>query len=323
MENDFEAGLFADEDEPEQIEAEHGFWKILIVDDDKEVHSVTKMVLDGFAYANKGIQFISAYSGEEAIRLLSENPDTAMMLLDVVMESDDSGLLVVKRIRKELNNLFIRIILRTGQPGQAPEKDVILNYDINGYKAKNELTAQKLFTTVVSSLRSYQDIVRLDQNRKGLEKIVDSASSLFELQSMEKFVAGALTQIISLLGFKADSLFCQASGFFLSDVKDRYVIMAGTGKYEDRGNCSALEIVPPETINIIEKAYKEKESQYTNGCSVVFFRTKNSSDNIVYLENKSELNDWDKKLIELFCKNVSIAFDNIFIYEKMLKNAQP
>jgi two-component system sensor histidine kinase ChiS len=120
-------------------------WKIIIIDDEAEIHNVTKLVLNDFTFDGKSLTFISAYSGEEAKGLIEKHPDTALILLDVVMETDDAGLEVVKYIRDVLGNLLVRIILRTGQPGQAPEDVVIINYDINDYKTKTELTTRKLF----------------------------------------------------------------------------------------------------------------------------------------------------------------------------------
>jgi len=136
-------------------------WKLMVIDDDQVVHDVSHMVLKDTCYEGGKIQIIDSYSGKEACRLLREHPDTAVILLDVVMENDHAGLDVVKYIRKELDNQIVRIILRTGQPGQAPEKDVILRYDINDYKEKSDLTAQKLNTTVISSLRNYHDLKKL------------------------------------------------------------------------------------------------------------------------------------------------------------------
>jgi hypothetical protein len=115
------------------------------------------------------------------------------------METDDAGLRCVEFIRKTMGNKQVRIILRTGQPGQAPERQVIVDYDINDYKAKSELTAQKLFTSVVAALRSYQHIISIDLSRRGLEKIIDGSASLFEQQSMSRFVEGVLMQIHSLV----------------------------------------------------------------------------------------------------------------------------
>ncbi|MFS1704782.1 response regulator, partial [Alteromonas sp. AMM-1] len=142
--NDDDVLFVEEDDEPEQ--GELGYWKVLIVDDEPEVHAVTRLALNDFTLNGRALTFLSAYDGEEARRMFREHNDIAVVLLDVVMESDDAGLRVADYIRNDLENHFTRIILRTGQPGQAPEKDVIINYDINDYKSKTELTAQKLFT---------------------------------------------------------------------------------------------------------------------------------------------------------------------------------
>ena len=155
-------------------------WKVMIVDDDREVHAITKVVLSDFTYDDRPLQFISAYNATEACGAILDHPDTAVVLLDVVMETDDAGLRCVEFIRRTAGNNQVRIILRTGQPGQAPERQVIVNYDINDYKSKAELTAQKLFTSVVAALRSYQHIISIDMSRRGLEKIIDGSASLFE-----------------------------------------------------------------------------------------------------------------------------------------------
>lgn len=145
-------------------------WKVIIADDEEAVHTMTKMVVRNFQFEGKGLYFMSAYSGEETLQLLQEHPDTAVILLDVVMETENAGLEVVKQIREQLGNDTVRIILRTGQSGQAPENEVIVNYDINDYKEKTELSVQKLNTMMISSLRTYRDIVRLKESEKALLK---------------------------------------------------------------------------------------------------------------------------------------------------------
>ncbi len=158
MANEF---IFADEgDNQTEVDSQLAeSWKVLIVDDEREVHAVTRLALMEVTFEGKGLQFLSAYSRDEAEQLILEHPDIAMVLLDVVMDTDDAGLQVVKFIREQAQNQYTRIVLRTGQPGQAPERAVVMNYDINDYKAKTELTAQKLFTCVMSALRSYRDIM--------------------------------------------------------------------------------------------------------------------------------------------------------------------
>ncbi|MDY6937615.1 MAG: response regulator [Cyanobacteriota bacterium] len=134
-------------------------WKVLIVDDEEEVHKITTLALQDLTFEGKPLRFLSAYSGEEAKQLIRAHPDTAIVLLDVVMETENSGLEVVEYIRNILGNQLVRIILRTGQPGRLQENLIVLKYDINDYRTKTELTVQKLFTTVVTSLRTFSVLI--------------------------------------------------------------------------------------------------------------------------------------------------------------------
>lgn len=149
-------------------------WKVLIVDDENDVHQVTHFVLDDFVYEQKGLQILSAYSAQQARQLMQDNKDIAIILLDVVMETDDAGLELVKYIRETLQNHFVQIILRTGQAGYAPEKEVISRYEINDYKNKAELTEQKLFTVITASLRAYHNLIHLESLRQTLEDKVSA-----------------------------------------------------------------------------------------------------------------------------------------------------
>ena len=138
-------------------------WKVLIVDDEEDIHAVTRTALKGFTYHGKGIEFFDAYTGKEAEMILKEHPGIALILLDVVIESNHAGLDLVKYIRGKMNNPFTRIILRTGQPGQAPEREVIVSYEIDDYKTKTELTSAKLFTVALASLRAYETLKGVDE----------------------------------------------------------------------------------------------------------------------------------------------------------------
>lgn len=158
-----------DTDETEQLMPSDDDWKILIIDDEPEVHKITKLALVNFNFENRPVTFLHAYSAQEAMTVIEANPDIAVALLDVVMETNHAGLDLVQKIRVELGNHSIRIVLRTGQPGVAPERSIILNYDINDYVDKTELSAQKLYTLVIASLRAYRDIIKLENSRKDLQ----------------------------------------------------------------------------------------------------------------------------------------------------------
>jgi phosphoserine phosphatase RsbU/P len=150
--------LFVEEDvQEEKTELIARPWRVLIVDDDRDVHMLTRMVFRGITFEDRTIEFISAYSGEECIKLLGDNTDAAMILLDVVMETPDAGFNAIRRIRDELDNQLIRIVLHTGQPGLAPEESVILEYDVNDYVAKTE-PFSRLLTAVITGLRTFRDL---------------------------------------------------------------------------------------------------------------------------------------------------------------------
>ena len=175
-------------------------WKVLVVDDEPEIHSVTKLMLNKFTFDNKSIEITHAYSGAEAKKLIETQTDVAVILLDVVMESDDSGLQVVNYIRNILGNSNVRIILRTGQPGSAPEETVVKDYDIDGYRAKTEMTVANMNTTMVSSLRAYKEIQRIegivDERTKDLR---DKNTEMMDSLEYAKRIQFALLPDLTLL----------------------------------------------------------------------------------------------------------------------------
>lgn len=187
--------LFADEPlSQQQVNSKLPGWKVLIVDDEKEVHAVTRLALMELTFEQRGLEFLSAYSRAEAEQLVTEHHDIALILLDVVMDTDDAGLKVTEYVRNTVKNQFSRIILRTGQPGQAPERAVVMHYDINDYKAKTELTSQKLFTSVMSALRSYRDIIRVEQQRQQLQQQLELV-----LQQLQQDFPAAYQQVTARL----------------------------------------------------------------------------------------------------------------------------
>jgi signal transduction histidine kinase len=160
-------------------------WPILIVDDDEQVHQMTQVILRDLSYLGRPFRCIEATSAAEAAAILDLQPEIPVVLLDVVMETPDAGLRLVRHIREELGNHRIRIILRTGQPGDAPERDVVLGYDINDYKSKSELTAQKMFTALVGALRAWNDITTIERLNSELTELNASLESKVDERTAE------------------------------------------------------------------------------------------------------------------------------------------
>ncbi len=306
--------------EEEEMHAEMGGtspWKVLLVDDEPSVHEVTQLTLSGFTYEGRNLEFLHAYSGEEAKSLMAQHPDVAMMLLDVVMEDDHAGLEVVRHVREVLQNPFTRIILRTGQPGQAPEETVIVEYDINDYKEKTELTARKLNTTMVTTLRSFQATMQLEKSRKGLQKIVDASASVFKIKSMEDFIQGILTQIVALAGLDDDA-FCAMGSTLVSryeqagsSAAEVCRVMAGTGQFTEHAGQLVTDILDRKTQQRIAQAREEKRNQFFEHECVIYFEGGNDHCGVLYLKGKRHFDATERHLMELFGHNISIATDNI------------
>lgn len=149
------------DDGPEALAPQAAPWVILVVDDEPSVHDVTRLVLGIFSFEGRTVELLHAYSGEEAAEILQRRPDTAVVLLDVVMETETAGLDLVDRVRRELNNRRVRIVLRTGQASRLSEIEMLRRYEINDYRQKTELTSQKLCSVCVLALRGYRDVVEV------------------------------------------------------------------------------------------------------------------------------------------------------------------
>lgn len=299
------------EDEPSVQPVDQHRWKVAIIDDDAAVHSGTKYALSDYALAGSRLELYSAFSAAEGRNLIAAHPDMAVVLLDVVMESDGAGLELVQYIRDELKNDTVRIILRTGQPGQAPERQVIVDYDINDYKAKTELTADKLFTALTAAIRSYQQLMRLVETRRGLELIVDAASELFDLKSMRKLAAGVLTQIAGLVQAQ-----CEGILVLREDRQEGFAILAGSGVYSavveagEHGLDTAMAA-------LVRSAFERRRHAFDGQQTVLYIETMSGREIVVALQSDRPLTDTDRTLVAVFCGRLSTAFDNVILYEQL------
>lgn len=275
------------------------------------------MVIGDLRVLGKPVDLHSAYSAAQTIDLLQRHPDFAIILLDVVMEEDNSGLKLVEHIRRAMNNSFIRIILRTGQPGSAPEEKVITEYDINDYKSKTELTAQKLRTAVISAVGSYHDIIMLEQNRQGLKKIIEAAPGMFEIQPLKKFAAGTLQQIASLIKAGSGTLFYRPAEEPGGTEGDSFIVLAGTGKHERDTDRKLKETASKAAYSTILSVVENKKSIIEGNNYISFFESEIGGQNILFFEDVPPLSPLDLELVDIFCLNMSIAFDNIILNDEI------
>jgi signal transduction histidine kinase len=298
--------------EPEAANARK--WKIAVIDDDPAVHEGTRFALSDYTLNGQSLEILSAYSAAEGRVLMMAHPDIAAVLLDVIMETDDAGLELVEFIRNEIRSETVRIILRTGQPGQAPERRVIVDYDINDYKAKTELTADKLFTSLTAALRSYQQLERMVQTRRGLEIIIDAASTLYDFRSMQRLAEGVLTQIASLLNVDCAGILVLRDG---GVVGDDFSVLAGSGCYSRFIGAAGANGLDPDLRQMVEAAFRGRKHDFADQRTVLYVQTGSGRELVVLLQAERQLSDTDRSLVEIFGSRLSIAFDNVILYQQL------
>jgi response regulator RpfG family c-di-GMP phosphodiesterase len=292
-------------------------WKVLLVDDEPEIHEVTRLVLSGFQFENRPLLILSATTAAEAKEMLAEFDDIAVILLDVVMESDQAGLHLVQYIRQDLGNHNVRIVLRTGEPGQAPEHEVITRYDINDYKEKTELTAQKLATTMFASLRAYRDIMIIEANKRGLERVIAASAHIFSHEKPAEFASAVLSQLANLVGLQKGALYCRVTG--TGEQAPHVTVAAATGEFSRYVDTYADEALPGPMRASLEAALASKQHQFRKDHYVLHFTDSQQTESLLYVGESWDLNDLDFRLVEVFCTNVSIAFENLHLSQELVE----
>lgn len=295
------------------------FWKVIVADDDPEIIRVTDLACRNFEIYRQGLQLIPATSARECIEKLKENPDTAVILMDVIMETETAGLDAVDFIRTVLKNKFVRIVIRTGYPGQVPEKDVFSSYDINAYKEKTELTSIKLYTTLYSAISQYRQLRALDDNRRSLEQVIASTVTLFKATKIDTFSSALLRELITVLYDSAENCI-MCSGIALSDEHSDPIVSAATGEYVKNEGFPLSSIKNSEVLSLIKKSLQEGRSIETGKSFCGHFRTKDGTSHIVYVESQNKIPLRDKKLLDLFIHNVAIIYENLHLNQEIIKS---
>lgn len=287
-------------------------WKILIVDDDKTVHSSTLYALGTASVLNRSIEFFHAYSSTEARKILSTETNIAVILLDVVMEYDDSGLKLVHEIRHKLKLDELRIILRTGQPGYAPEIEVIRDYDINDYKTKAELTRTKLYTTLTAALRSYTQICTIKANQAGLKQIVRGSAKLIASQGIHDFADNLIKQLALLLDHNADGVVCVRN-----NQDDGYTVVAAAGDYSDCIDKSIETLPGTQLRDTLLECLTTQINQYDEHAITLYVAGKTDRDLCLYQRTPYLSGTTYRNLLKVFCSHISVCMDNISLFTSL------
>ncbi|WP_338761659.1 EAL domain-containing protein [Massilia sp. METH4] len=297
--------VFLDEPPPQPAAARRAAWRVMIVDDDEDVHSTTTFALGNLDMQGRPLEFVHAYSAAQARELLAHEQDIAVVLLDVVMEQDDAGLHLVRHIRETLKLADVRIILRTGQPGYAPEIDAIRDFDINDYKTKSELTRIKLYTTVTAAIRSYEQIRRIDDSRRGLNRIVEAGTALMALHGVRDFAGGALLQAAALLGQPASGMLCARGDGAAAHV----VAACGAWRAIEGGQLGTD--TEPALPPLLARALAERRNVHANDAVALYLAGKTGRSFAALLDLVRPATELEERLLEVFAANVAVGLDNV------------
>lgn len=290
------------EEEEDIIVVKRKPWKVLIIDDDDEVHKVTRMAMKAFHFLGRELDFVSAYSAKEAKELLAVHADIAVILLDVVMETDDAGLKLVNYIRNECNNTTSRIVLRTGQPGTAPESEVIRDYDIDGYKAKTEITHEGLNHLFYVALRSYRDICRINNYKDGLKALINAVLRIDKFNNVNDFSA-------HLLQYLCEVLDAYQAELVINDKKP--VIINIRNAEDDVLRSHSQHSNEPATQKLIDRALSTQSTQTEENYTAIYHKSTNDIESVIVIEADSELDNNAIDLIHVFAEHVSILIRKV------------
>jgi len=285
-------------------------WRILVIDDDDSVHQVTKLVLSDAMIENRPLEIVSVYSSAEAKEVLSNDENFCMAFVDVVMETDHAGLELVEWIRQELKNQAIRLVLRTGQAGTAPEAKVIKEFDINDYKEKTDFTAGKMITTVYASIRAYRDIMTIQRSLDAFKLLMGATRDLLKINHIRSFGSAALHHLMTLMDVDSSALYISRSQVdYNSDVSN--LILACTGKYiceSDNLDDSSID----EKVKVaIRKAFERRTHSMGEDNFVGYYETASNASSVLYVEFEDDSEHFKSNMAELYATNVALILESL------------
>ncbi|NMF87422.1 putative bifunctional diguanylate cyclase/phosphodiesterase [Aromatoleum petrolei] len=288
-------------------------WKVAIVDDDDDVHRSTELSLADTEILGRPLAFLHARSAAEARALFAAERDIAVILLDVVMETQEAGLLLVDEIRHHFRMQDVRIILRTGQPGYAPELEAIRDYDINDYSNKSELSRTRLYAALTAAIRAYQQIRIVNASRAGLAHIVRGSAELLRSEGLGEFAAGVITQMAGLLGLPPEGLVCARR-----DAGAPCEVIAAAGRFDHVSRQPLAALHDAGIRAILEHALTQRTNVVEPGQGIaLYFGSRPGRDLAAYVETGYPADELDPSLLEVFCANVSVCLDNIELVQRL------
>ncbi len=281
-------------------------WKVLIVDDDRDVRHVSELALRGLTVDERPVELLFAANAAEARVVLSTHGDIAVAVVDVVMESRQAGLDLIRWIRAELGNWSVRLVVRTGEPGNAPEAAVMANHELHDYLSKSETTARRLVSCVTGAVRAWRDQQTIRLQRSGLETVLLAVDGLFANRELDLLLELVVRTAAEMLTPSA------SEGWFVA-IRDP----AGT-------DLACLAAIGDEAVESAELRVADLESgRVTVRDDVCIYPVDVDADTryVLALRRKA-ITPWECKLLELYGHAVSLSLRHRSTWESAFKAIQ-
>jgi response regulator RpfG family c-di-GMP phosphodiesterase len=284
-------------------------WQVLVVDDEESVHQVTHMAMADFQFDGRSIEFTDCYSAAEARAVLARPNDFALILLDVVMEHERAGLDLVRVIRDEFHNSNVRIVLRTGQPGRAPQEAVIPGYDINDYREKTDLTHAKMSEVFYLALRGYRDLMRHELDKAGLRRSISAITEVSDSQDLRSFCATLFGRVSAVLGHRSEGI-C-ASRADADGAPAPLHVLATSAGYGALSGELGPEQLPGAARALFERGMRERCSVHGASEHLYYHRTRAGHECFLYMTFDAPIGAEERELLDMFTTNVAITYEKL------------
>lgn len=284
---------------------------VLSVDDDPAFQQSLRLALADFRFNNAPLRLLTASSAAEAERMLADDPDISAVLLDVVMETDDAGLQLVRKVRERLGNAEVRIILVTGQPGMAPMRQTLEQLDISDYWLKTDLYRERLHGVVTGSLRTWREIRALGRAKRGLQHIVQAGRQLAGLRDLGVFAQQVLEELGELLQVPPDGLLCARMDHRDAPAANARLVGA-TGRFEPLVMQRLRDIDDAAVRELMIEALNRRASIETATSQVLYFDGGELAPQAVaYLATGRALDQEERELLRVFATHANAGLVNV------------
>ncbi|WP_394236495.1 GGDEF/EAL domain-containing response regulator [Pseudomonas anguilliseptica] len=292
-------------------------WRVLAVDDDADFQRATAFALSELELLGGRIELIQAFSCREASMLLAKHHDIALVLLDVVMETEDAGLRLIKALREVIGNRETRVVMLTGEPGLAPAHEVMRDYDINDYWTKSELGAERLLTVLTAAVRGYAQLRAVASARRGLQMIVESSNALFCSKNTHELSAKILSEITSLLDLQTEGIVCVRADEGDATVEPNARIVSASGRFFGYIDAN-LDVLQPQVAAAVRQCLQVQQTLRLSDCTVLFFpRFQAGSDYVCYIDSARTLDDTELELLKVFSVSISRGLYNVALFSRL------